>query len=123
MTYLSYEPVTIQIEVRPATTTRSDLRLENAVFAEEVTVSGSPILQGQARALNQQRNALDILTVVSADQIGRFPDPNAAEATHRAPGITLQRDQGEGRYISLRGIEPGLSSTMINGERLPSPEG
>lgn len=121
--YLSFEPERIEVEVAAGATSRRDLRLTSAVFAEELTVTGNPILQGQARALNQQRNALDIVNIVSADQIGRFPDPNAAEATHRAPGVSLQRDQGEGRYVSLRGTEPGMSSTMINGERLPSPEG
>ncbi len=121
--YLSFEPERIEVEIVAGATSRLDLRLTNTVFAEELTVTGNPILQGQARALNQQRNALDIRNVVSADQIGRFPDPNAAEATHRAPGVSLQRDQGEGRYVSLRGTDPGMSSTMINGERLPSPEG
>ena len=50
-------------------------------------------------------------------------DPNAAEATQRIPGIVIQRDQGEGRFVSVRGTEPRLNSVLINGERIPAPEG
>ena len=72
------------------------------------TSSRRRYLQGEAAALNQQKNAVNITNIVSADQIGRFPDPNAAEATQRVPAITLQRDQGEGRYVIIRGTEPRL---------------
>ncbi len=52
----------------------------------------------------------------------QFPDTNAVEAVQRIPGISIQRDQGEGRYIIVRGAEPRLNSVMINGERVPSPD-
>ena len=55
--------------------------------------------------------------------MGRFPDPNAAEATQRISGVTVERDQGEGRFVMVRGTEPRLSAVAINGERIPSPEG
>jgi hypothetical protein len=58
----------------------------------------------------------------SSYQIGSFPDPNAAEAIQRVPGIVVQRDQGEGRYVLIRGTEPRLSATTINGERLGTTE-
>ena len=100
-----------------------DAELSLSRFGEEVNVSGEPILEGQAKALNQQRTAPNIMNIVASDQIGQFPDTNAAEATQRIPGVTLQRDQGEGRYVILRGLDPRLNSMMINGERIPSPEG
>ena len=90
---------------------------------QEIVTIDAPLLEGQAKALNQQKESLNIQNVVSADQIGRFPDPNAAEATQRIPGITIERDQGEGRYVQVRGTEARLNSMMINGERIPSPEG
>ena len=101
---------------------RQDVQLRLAGFREDVTVT-APILEGQARALNQQQNAPNIMNVVSADQIGAFPDPNAAEAVQRVPGVSIQRDQGEGRYVLVRGTEARLNSMMIDGERIPSPEG
>ncbi|MGE0404875.1 MAG: TonB-dependent receptor [Candidatus Korobacteraceae bacterium] len=66
---------------------------------------------------------MTIKNVISSDQIGRFPDPNAAEATQRVPGVTVVRDQGEGRYVIVRGTEPRLNATFVNGERIPAPEG
>jgi TonB-dependent receptor len=92
------------------------------VYGGEIEVRGSPLLVGQAKALNRQKNAINISNIVAADQIGRFPDKNASEATQRIPGISLLRDQGEGRYVMVRGTEARLNSTTINGERIPSPE-
>ncbi len=90
---------------------------------EELTVVGEPMREGQAKALNQQKNSSRISNIVASDLIGSFPDPNSAEATQRLPGISVQRDQGEGRYVLIRGTEARLNSMMLNGERLPSPEG
>lgn len=101
-----------------------EIKLEaDYTYSESVTVTGESIQEGQARALNQQRTALNITNVVSADQIGGFPDPNAAEAASRIPGISIARDQGEGRYVLIRGTEARLNSMMIDGERIPAPEG
>lgn len=79
--------------------------------------------EGQLRAFLQQKKAINIKNILSAEQIQSFPDMNAAEAIQRIPGITLQRDQGEGRYVQLRGTPPELSNFNINGEQIPSPEG
>ena len=92
------------------------------VYAGEIEVRGSPLLVGQAKALNRQKNLTNITSIVSADQMGRFPDKNAAEATQRIPGVSLNRDMGEGRYVIIRGTEARLNSTTVNGERIPSPE-
>jgi TonB-dependent receptor len=101
-------------------TVTADVRLS---YSEAIQVSGSAFLQGQAKALNTQENATNITNVVSSDQMSRFPDINAAESTQRLPAVSLLRDQGEGRYVLVRGTEPRLNSTTVNGERLPSPEG
>jgi TonB-dependent receptor len=55
--------------------------------------------------------------------MGRFPDASAPEAVQRIPGISVQRDMGEGRYIQIRGGSPQMTSVTFNGERVPSPEG
>lgn len=118
--YLSAAKATETVEVPAGASVELDFELQS--YVEEIHVTASPLLEGQAAALNQQKNALNITNIVSADQIGRFPDPNAAEATQRVPAITLQRDQGEGRYVLVRGTEARLNSTMVDGERIPSPE-
>lgn len=74
-------------------------------------------------ALNRQRNADNLVSVVSSDAIGQFPDQNVTEAARRVPGISVENDQGEGRYIVIRGVDPSLNTTSINGTRIPSPEG
>lgn len=111
------------VSVAGGSTLRVDVKLTPATFAETVTVTAEPIGEGQARALNQQRTAPSIMNVVPADQIGAFPDPNAAEASSRIPGVSIASDQGEGRYILIRGTEPRLNSVLIDGERIPAPEG
>ena len=121
--FIGFESREITVSVAPEAVTPVEIGLDKATFGESLTVNATPILEGQAKALNQQRTAINIQNIVSSDQFGQFPDPNAAEATQRIPGITLQRDQGEGRYVIVRGIEARLSSMTINGERIPSPEG
>jgi TonB-dependent receptor len=118
-TYMGLEAATADVEVVAGQTVVSDFHLS---FGGEVEVRGAPLLVGQAKALNKQKNAINISNIVAADQIGRFPDKNAAESTQRIPGISLLRDQGEGRYVLIRGTEARLNSTSINGERIPSPE-
>ena len=118
--YLSATSMTEKLELAGGASVELNFVLQP--FADEIDVVASPLLQGEAAALNQQKNAVNITNVVSADQIGRFPDPNAAEAAQRIPAITLQRDQGEGRYVIVRGTEARLNSTTVDGERIPSPE-
>ena len=77
---------------------------------------------GQANAINRQKNANSLKSIVSADTIGQSPDQNAAEALQRLPGMSIQRDQGEGRFVAIRGIDPNLNNVTINGVNVPSPE-
>lgn len=124
VSFLGRQTVRAPVTVRPGQTVTLDIELREALALEEtVTVTAGPIGSGEARALNRQKTAPNITNVVSADQIGQFPDANAAEATQRIPGISIERDQGEGRYVVIRGSEARLNSMMINGERIPSPEG
>ncbi len=87
-----------------------------------VTVLGDR-LKGQAKALNQQKNGGSVANIISADQIGRFPDANIGDALKRVPGVAMQNDQGEARDIIIRGLAPQLNSVTLNGDRIPSAEG
>jgi TonB-dependent receptor len=90
------------------------------------TTLGAVVARGQAaatdRALDDQEAADDIRSVVRNDGIGRLPDKNAAEALQRLPGVSIERDQGEGRYVRVRGLGPDLNAVTINGSLVPSPE-
>lgn len=102
---------------------RFDFKMQSGMTTiNEVVILGDQ-LKGQAKALNQQKTNANITNVVSADQIGRFPDSNIGDALKRVPGITMQNDQGEARDIIIRGMAPQLNSVTLNGERIPSAEG
>jgi TonB-dependent receptor len=71
-----------------------------------------------ASSISRQRAGEGVSTVLTRDAIGQFPDQNVAEALRRAPGINVLNDQGEGRFVSIRGLDPELNSTSINGNRV-----
>ncbi|MGX9566964.1 TonB-dependent receptor [Pseudomonas sp. CFBP 5748] len=74
------------------------------------------------QALKEQRSADTIKSVVHADGVAQLPDENVAEAVQRLPGVSVERDQGEGRFVSVRGLGPDLNSVTINGTLVPAPE-
>ncbi|MET0300368.1 MAG: carboxypeptidase-like regulatory domain-containing protein, partial [Flavitalea sp.] len=123
VTYIGYKISTREIEVTASKATAINVAMEDGtVIGTEVLVLGDR-LRGQAKAINQQKNNLNITNIVSSDQVGRFPDANIGDAIKRIPGITMQNDQGEARNIIVRGIAPELNSVTLNGDRIPSAEG
>lgn len=88
--------------------------------AEVVDVIGQAAQLEQA--LDDQRKSDSIRSVVHADAIGQLPDDNAAEALQRIPGVSVERDQGEGRFVRVRGLGSDLNSVTINGTLVPAPE-
>src|SRR3546814_319273 len=76
----------------------------------------------QASALSRQRAADGVENVLTRDAIGQFPDQNVAESLRRLPGVNVLDDQGEGRFVSIRGLDPELNASSVNGVRLPAPE-
>lgn len=73
-------------------------------------------------SLHAQREADNFITVATADAIGNFPDANASESLQRMVGLSIERDQGEGRFVRVRGLAPDYNAVTINGSRVPSPE-
>ncbi len=120
--YIGYEEVKIDVTVKDGVNQFSQQLKPGINTMKEVIVLGDR-LKGQAKALNQQKNNKNITNIVSADQVGRFPDANIGDALKRIPGITMQNDQGEARNIIIRGMGPELNSVTFNGERIPSAEG
>ena len=93
-----------------------DFKLEIAGISEELTVRA-----GTALARDEKRASENIIDVVSADGVGRFPDANAAEALRRVPGVSLEIDQGEGRFVVVRGLDSTLNNVTINGQTIGTP--
>ncbi|RMQ40832.1 TonB-dependent receptor [Pseudomonas cichorii] len=94
--------------------------------AAEVNATEHVEVVGQAasidQALKEQRSSDSIKSVVHADGVAQLPDQNVAEAVQRLPGISVERDQGEGRFVTVRGLAPDLNSVTINGTLVPAPE-
>ncbi|MBN9588744.1 MAG: hypothetical protein BGN85_08595 [Alphaproteobacteria bacterium 64-11] len=80
---------------------------------ETVVVSG--FRSSVEKALDLKRAANDMSDSILAEDIAKFPDLNVSESLQRIPGITLQRDQGEGRQISVRGLNSTFTRVRING--------
>ncbi len=120
ISYIGYETVLKKIHIEASKTYTENFILNEGVTLNEVSVQG--ILKEQARALNQQRNNVNISNVISSDQVGQFPDNNIGDALKRIPGINVQYDQGEARFGHIRGTAPEYNSVTVNGDRIPSAE-
>ncbi|RYY63162.1 MAG: TonB-dependent receptor [Chitinophagaceae bacterium] len=122
ISYIGYSTITKDITVSVGNNELTESLTGSYTTSEGVVILGDR-LKGQARALNQQKNSDNITNIISADQMGRFPDANIGDAIKRVPGITMQNDQGEARNIIVRGMGPEFNSVTFNGERIPSAEG
>ena len=119
--YVGYAELTRGVTVSAGATARVDVAFGADVVAmDKFVITGSAV--GSARALNQQRAADTLTSIIASDEIGRFADQNVAETMQRIPGLALYRDQGEGRFIVVRGIRPDLNSVRLNGVSLATPE-
>ncbi len=89
---------------------------------QEVTVLGQyiPSTTTRAAALAEKQQAPNLLEVQPLSEIEKLPDINMAEALQRIPGISLETDSGEGRFINIRGLDSDLNSTTYAGVRLPA---
>lgn len=97
---------------------------EDLAGGEVIVVTGArPIAESEAAALKVQREADSLVTVAASDSVGRLPDQNVAQAASRLPGIAIERDQGQARYISLRGAPNYWTTLSFDGINVVSPEG
>ena len=122
VTYIGYASESIAITINAGVQEFNIVMKPRGAAMKNIVVMGDR-LRGQARALNQQKMAGNIGNIISADQVGRFPDQNIGEALRRVPGVTMQNDQGEARDIIIRGLAPQLNAVTLNGTRIPSAEG
>src|SRR5882724_9168610 len=103
-------------------------QVANADFQLAVESQNSQVLvtaeraAGEAEQINRQIAADNIVQVLSSDVIRSLPNANMADALGRLPSVTLERDEGEGKYVQIRGTEPRLTNVTIDGINVPSPE-
>jgi len=121
VSYVGAETITQAFSVADDETTRLSVKIgEEVALIENIIVVGQ--FAGALDAINQMRSADNLVSVVSSDSIGQFPDENVSEALQRVSGVFIERDQGEGRFVGVRGIDPRLNVASINGLNVPAPE-
>lgn len=112
--YLGYEPVTKMINITAnGTATANFVLKQSAIALGDVVISAA--VDGQQRALNQQKVADNMMQVLSADQMGRFPDLDVSDALRRLSGVT-----SDGKEVQLRGTPANFTNININGEQIMS---
>lgn len=120
VSYVGYEPKYYTVRLSGNNIERN-IQLSESHELKEVVVTGA--FYGQRKALQMQKETMGVTNVVSADQVGKFPDSNIGDALKRINGINVQYDQGEARFGQVRGTSADLTSVTVNGNRIPSAEG
>ena len=119
--YAGAEPYSGTVTVTETGVSNTEVRMTAGQdAASTILVVGQQANLGNSIA--RQRTADGVETVLTRDAVGQFPDQNVAEAIRRAPGVNILNDQGEGRFVSVRGLDPNLNAASINGNRVPAPE-
>jgi TonB-dependent receptor len=121
VTSIGFSPAEKSITVTAGQTLHVDMMLAVASGNEQVVVSA---VSGQdmVQAVNEEITSPNIVQVMPQSEILALPNANVADAIGRLPGVTVQRDEGEAVYVQVRGLDPRLTNTTIDGVTIPSPE-
>ena len=121
VSYIGFTPFSTPVTVTAGNVTQMEALLQIEAVSEQVLVRGERE-RGEVEALNRERTADTIVQVLPAEVITSLPNTNVADALGRLPSVSLERDEGEGKYVQIRGTEPRLSNVTINGVHVSSPE-
>ena len=121
-TYVGFAPFTTTVKLDAGQTVNVDAMLRVASVNDQVMVTAEQVA-GEAEAINIERMSDNIVQVLPERVINSLPNTNIADAVGRLPSVSLERDEGEGKYVQIRGTEPRFSSVTVNGVNTPSPEG
>jgi len=122
ITYVGFKTFTKAVTISAGQTANLDAQLSIEAVDIQVEVT-SERGSAEIEAVNRERTADNIIQVLPADVIRSLPNANMADALGRLPSVTIERDEGEGKYVQIRGTEPRLANTTIDGVNVPSPEG
>ena len=95
-----------------------DKPADDAAPGDEIVVTG--IRASLRNAQNIKRNAQGVVDAISAEDIGKFPDTNLAESLQRITGVSIDRANGEGQYVTVRGFGPEFNLVTLNGRQMPT---
>ena len=121
ISFVGFAPFSKTVAIAAGQVFRLDAVMKVASEAQEILVTATDA-HGDAEAINRIETSENILNVITNDEIMSLPNADVADALGRMLGVTLERDEGEGKYVQIRGTEPRLSNTTIDGVIAPSPE-
>jgi TonB-dependent receptor len=121
ISYVGFKAFSKDVTVDSGATANLDAELEVESVNEQVIVRGGRE-RGEVEALNREMNADNIVQVLPVEVITSLPNTNIADAVGRLPSVSLERDEGEGKYVQVRGTEPRLTNLTLDGVHVPSPE-
>jgi TonB-dependent receptor len=120
ISYIGFVTDTEEVAVPSGGEATVEVKLAPALHvSESVTVTASRV-RGEVEALNQQKNADDVVNVLPAEVITSLPNLNVADAIGRVASVSLERDEGEGKFVQVRGLEPRYTNATVNGVHIPS---
>ncbi len=119
--YSGFETNTRKVTLAAGQPVRMDTTLKISATAENVDVYAGRA-GGEVEAINRTFTADNIISVLPADVITSLPNANVADAIGRLASVSLERDEGEGKYVQIRGTEPRLTNTSIDGVNIAAAE-
>jgi outer membrane receptor protein involved in Fe transport len=121
ISYVGFSPFSGSVTVAAGQAAHMEAVLTVASKGEEIVVTADRP-HGEAEAINRERASDNILNVLPSGVIRSLPNANIADAVGRLPSVTLERDEGEGKYVQIRGTEPRLNNLTVDGITIPAPE-
>lgn len=119
--YIGFNTARLAITVGAGQSVVAAPVLQPSAVSQTVEVT-APRPYGEAESINMQHTADNIVDALPESVITSLPNANVADAVGRMPGVTLERDEGEGKYLQIRGTEPRLSNVTVDGTEMPPPE-
>lgn len=105
-------------EQRPATANASKAENPPGSARDEIVITG--IRASLRQSMDIKRNAQGIVDAISAEEMGKFPDTNLAESLQRITGVSIDRSNGEGQFVTVRGFGPEFNLVLLNGREMPT---
>ena len=121
VSYVGFASFSTEVNVAPGAVANLEASLTIETQNQAIIVRGERE-RGEVEALNRELTADNIVQVLPAEVIISLPNTNIADAVGRLPSVSLERDEGEGKYVQVRGTEPRLTNLTLDGVHVPSPE-
>lgn len=121
VSYVGFATLTQTVVVNGGATATVDANMQLQSQNQQVIVTAARAT-GEVSAINEERTADNVEQVLPEEVIRSLPNANMADALGRMPAVTLERDEGEGKYVRVRGLEARLTNTTIDGVNVPSEE-